>query len=145
MIYSQMQLGLELVIRQGMVLIFWLISTLSTIVRLSSTFLVLQASKASSAVTFVFWWLVGNVSSTLKGITDRVVKLLVESDSLLGSELVWSNWQSPVCGVIALIGTVSCFLAIKAWCHSKLAKLGLNLKDLRTGMWAKTIFGSDVC
>ena len=137
MIYSWMQLGLVLVITRGMDLIFWLISFLSTIGRLSYAFLVLQASNASSAVTSVFWWLVGNVSSSLKGITSvgSVAKVLVDSDSLSDSELIWSNWQSPVGCVIALIGTATFLLAIKAWCHGKLAKLRLNNRqDLRTGM-----------
>ena len=84
------QLGLVLVITRGMDLIFWLISFLSTIGRLSYAFLLLQASNASSAVTFVFWWLVGNVSSSLKGITSvgSVAKLLVDSDSLSDSDLI---------------------------------------------------------
>ena len=137
MIYSWMQLGLVLVITRGIDLIFWLISFLSTIGRLSYAFLVLQASNASSAVTSVFWWLVGDVSFSLKGITSvgSVAKLLVDSDSLSDSELIWSNWQSPVGCVIALIGTATFLLAIKAWCHGKLAKLRLNNRqDLRTGM-----------
>ena len=136
-IYSQMQLGLELVITPGVDLIFWLISNLSTTVRSSYTFIVWQASKVSSAVTSVFWWLVGNVSTSLKGISrlGSVAKLLVDSDSPSDFELIWNNWQSPVCCVIALTGTATCLLAILAWCHGKLAKLRLkNRQYLRTGM-----------
>ena len=136
-IYSQMQLGLELVITPGVDLIFWLISNLSTTVRSSYTFIVWQASKLSSAVTSVFWWLVGNVSTSLKGISrlGSVAKLLVDSDSPSDFELIWNNWQSPVCCVIALTGTATCLLAIVAWCHGKLAKLRLkNRQYVRTGM-----------
>ena len=137
-IYSQMQLGLELVITPGVDLIFWLISILSTIVRLSYTFLVRQASKVSSAVTSVVWWLVGK-STSLKGISrlGSVAKLLVDSDSLSDSEVIWNNWRSPICCVIVLIGTATCLLAIKAWCHGKrLAKLTLkNRQYVRTGMY----------
>ena len=136
-IYSQMQLCLELVITPGVDLIFWLISNLSTTVRSSYTFIVWQASKVSSAVTSVFWWLVGNVSTSLKGISRLgiVAKLVVDSDSTSDFELIWNNWQSPVCCMIALIGTVTCLLAIVAWCHSKLAKLRLkNRRYVRTGM-----------
>ena len=136
-IYSQMQLGLELVITPGVDLIFWLISNLSTTVRSSYTFIVWQASKLSSAVTSVFWWLVGNVSTSLKGISrlGSVAKRLVDSDSPSDFELIWNNWQSPVCCVIALTGTATCLLAIVAWCHGKLAKLRLkNRQYVRTGM-----------
>ena len=137
-IYSQMQLGLELVITPGVDLIFWLISILSTIVRLSYTFLVRQASKVSSAVTSVVWWLVGK-STSLKGISrlGSVAKLLVDSDSLSDSEAIWNNWWSPICCVIVLTGTATCLLAIKAWCHGKrLAKLTLkNRQYVRTGMY----------
>ena len=136
-IYSQMQLGLELVITPGVDLIFWLISNLSTTVRSSYTFIVWQASKLSSAVTSVFWWLVGNVSTSLKGISrlGSVAKLLVDSDSPSDFELIWNNWQSPVCCVIALTGTATCLIAIVAWCHGKLAKLRLkNRQYVRTGM-----------
>ena len=136
-IYSQMQLGLELVITPGVDLIFWLISNLSTTVRSSYTFIVWQASKVSSAVTSVFWWLVGNVSTSLKGISrlGSVAKLLVDSDSPSDFELIWNNWQSPVCCVTALTGTATCLLAILAWCHGKLAKLRLqNRQYVRTGM-----------
>ena len=130
-IYSQMQLGLELVITPGVDLIFWLISNLSTTVRSSYTFIVWQASKLSSAVTSVFWWLVGNGISRL----GSVAKRLVDSDSPLDFELIWNNWQSPVCCVIALTGTATCLLAIVAWCHGKLAKLRLkNRQYVRTGM-----------
>ena len=127
-IYSQMQLGLELVITPGVDLIFWLISNLSTTVRSSYTF--------------------GYVSSSLKGISrlGSVAKLLVDSDSPSDFELIWDNWQSPVCCVIALTGTATCLLAILAWCHGKLAKLRLkNRQYVRTGMKANIIFGSDVC
>ena len=136
-IYSQMQLGLELVITPGVDLIFWLISNLSTTVRSSYTFIVWQASKLSSAVTSVFWWLVGNVSTSLKGISrlGSVAKRLVDSDSPSDFELIWNNWQSPVCCVIALTGTATCLIAIVAWCHGKLAKLRLkNRQYVRTGM-----------
>ena len=136
-IYSQMQLGLELVITPGVDLIFWLISNLSTTVRSIYTFIVWQASKLSSAVTSVFWWLVGNVSTSLKGISrlGSVAKRLVDSDSPSDFELIWNNWQSPVCCVIALTGTATCLLAIVAWCHGKLAKLRLkNRQYERTGM-----------
>ena len=136
-IYSQMQLGLELVITPGVDLIFWLISNLSTTVRSSYTFIVWQASKLSSAVTSVFWWLVGNVATSLKGISrlGSVAKRLVDSDSPSDFELIWNNWQSPVCCVIALTGTATCLLAIVAWCHGKLAKLRLkNRQYVRTGM-----------
>ena len=136
-IYSQMQLGLELVITPGVDLIFWLISNLSTTVRSSYTFIEWQASKLSSAVTSVFWWLVGNVSTSLKGISrlGSVAKRLVDSDSPSDFELIWNNWQSPVCCVIALTGTATCLLAIVAWCHGKLAKLRLkNRQYVRTGM-----------
>ena len=136
-IYSQMQLGLELVITSGVDLIFWLISNLSTTVRSSYTFIVWQASKLSSAVTSVFWWLVGNVSTSLKGISrlGSVAKRLVDSDSPSDFELIWNNWQSPVCCVIALTGTATCLIAIVAWCHGKLAKLRLkNRQYVRTGM-----------
>ena len=136
-IYSQMQLGLELVITSGVDLIFWLISNLSTTVRSIYTFIVWQASKLSSAVTSVFWWLVGNVSTSLKGISrlGSVAKRLVDSDSPSDFELIWNNWQSPVCCVIALTGTATCLLAIVAWCHGKLAKLRLkNRQYVRTGM-----------
>ena len=136
-IYSQLQLGLELVITPGVDLIFWFISNLSTTVRSSYTFILWQASKLSSAVTSVFWWLVGNVSTSLKGISrlGSVAKLLVDSDSPSDFELIWNNWQSPVCCVIALTGTATCLLAIVAWCHGKLAKLRLkNRQYVRTGM-----------
>ena len=136
-IYSQMQLGLELVITPGVDLIFWLISNLSTTVRSSYTFIVWQASKLSSAVTSVFWWLVGNVSTSLKGISrlGSVAKRLVDSDSPSDFELIWNNWQSPVCCVIALTGTATCLIAIVAWWHGKLAKLRLkNRQYVRTGM-----------
>ena len=136
-IYSQLQLGLELVITPGVDLIFWLITNLSTIVRSSYTFIVRQASKVSSHVTSVFWWLHGNVPTSLKGISrlGSVAKPVVDSDSPSDSELIWNNWQSPVCYVIALIGTATCLLAILAWCHGKLAKLRLkNRQYVRTGM-----------
>ena len=61
MICSQMKVGLELVIRQG---------------------IVVPLSCASSAVIFVFYWLVRNVSSALKGCTGAA-KLVTETCSLV--------------------------------------------------------------
>ena len=138
MIYSVTRLGLWLVFRQGMILThnliflcFWLISGFFAGVRLTCLFLVLVASKASSAVTFVSWLFVRNASSVLNGFTR-----VATSDSLPASALIRSNSQSPVCGVIALtVGAASFFLVILAWRSRKQTKLGFNSKNLTAGLY----------
>ena len=138
MIYSVTRLGLWLVFRQGMILThnliflcFWLISGFFAGVRLTCLFLMLVASKASSAVTFVSWLFVGNASSVLNGFTR-----VATSDSLPASALIRSNSHSPVCGVIALaVGAASFFLVILAWRRPKQAKLGFNSKNLTSGLY----------
>ena len=138
MIYSVTRLGLWLVFRQGMILThnliflcFWLISGFFAGVRLTCLFLVLVASQASSAVTFVSWLFVRNASSVLNGFTR-----VATSDSLPASALIRSNSQSPVCGVIALtVGAASFFLVILAWRRRKQTKLGFNSKNLTAGLY----------
>ena len=138
MIYSLTRLGLWLVFRQGMILMhnliflcFWLMSGFFAGVRSTCLFLVLVASKASSAVTFVSWLFVRNASSVLNGFTR-----VATSDSLPASALIRSNSQSPVCGAIALIvGAASFFLVILAWRRRKQAKLGFNSKNLTAGLY----------
>ena len=138
MIYSVTRLGLWLVFRQGMILThnliflcFWLISGFFAGVRLTCLFLVLVASQASSAVTFVSWLFVRNASSVLNGFTR-----VATSDSLPASALIRSNSQSPVCGVIALIvAAAPFFLVILAWRRRKQTKLGFNSKNLTAGLY----------
>ena len=137
MIYSVTRLGLWLVFRQGMILMHnliflcsWLISGFFAGVRLTCLFLVLVASKASSAVSFVSWLFVSSASSVLNGFR------VATSDSLPASALIRSNSQSPVRGVIALIvGAASFFLVILAWRRRKQAKLGFNSKNLTAGLY----------
>ena len=137
MIYSVTRLGLWLVFRQGMILMHnliflcsWLISGFFAGVRLTCLFLVLVASKASSAVSFVSWLFVSSASSVLNGFR------VATSDSLPASALIRSNSQSPVCGVIALsVGAASFFLVFLAWRRRKQAKLGFNSKNLTTGLY----------
>ena len=138
MIYSVTRLGLWLVFRQGMILMhnliflcFWLISGFFAGVRLTCLFLVLVASKASSAVTFVSRLFVRNASSVLNGFTR-----VATSDSLPASALIRSNSQSPVCGVIALIvAAAPFFLVILAWRRRKQGKLGFNSENLTAGLY----------
>ena len=137
MIYSLTRLGLWLVFRQGMILMhnliflcFWPISVFFAGVRLTCLFLVLVASKASAAVSFVFWLFVSSASAVLNGFR------VPTSDSLPASALIRSNSQSPVRGVIALIvGAASFFLVILAWRRRKEAKLGFNSKNLTAGLY----------
>ena len=136
-IYSVTRLGLWLVFKQGMILMhnliflcFWLISVFFAGVRLTCLFLVLVASKASSAVSFVSWLFVSSASSVLNGFR------VATSDSLPASALIRSNSQSPVRGVIALIvGAASFFLVILAWRRRKQAKQGFNSKNLTAGLY----------
>ena len=129
--------SLWLVFRQGMILMhnliflcFWPISVFFAGVRLTCLFLVLVASKASAAVSFVFWLFVSSASAVLNGFR------VATSDSLPASALIRSNSQSPVRGVIALIvGAASFFLVILAWRRRKEAKLGFNSKNLTAGLY----------
>ena len=69
-IYSQMKLGLELVIKHGVVLIHWLISSLFLVVRVSYAFLMLAASKTS----FVCWEIMTRIYSQMKLGLELVIK-----------------------------------------------------------------------
>ena len=110
-------------------LCFWPISVFFAGVRLTCLFLVLVASKASAAVSFVFWLFVSSASAVLNGFR------VATSDSLPASALIRSNSQSPVCGVIALaVGAATFFLVILAWRRRKQTKLGFNSKNLTAGL-----------